>query len=161
MIINVIAAMTAHNRVIGLRGGIPWRIPEDMARFKELTTNNTVIMGRKTWESLPANFRPLPKRENIVITRTLGYEAAGALVVPSFEKAVETAVGDEVFVIGGATIYEQALPIADRLHLTLVHGEYQGDTFFPPFSDFRRIVSEEIFPAVKSTVAYTFLTLAR
>jgi dihydrofolate reductase len=103
--------------VIGRDGGIPWRLPEDQARFKDLTLGHTVVMGRLTWESLPGKVRPLPGRRNVVITRQAGYTAEGAHVVPSLEDAV---TGDDVWVIGGAQIYALALPVATRCEVTEV-----------------------------------------
>jgi dihydrofolate reductase len=103
--------------VIGRDGGIPWRLPEDQARFKELTMGHTVVMGRLTWESLPAKVRPLPGRRNVVVTRQADYRAAGAVVVPSMEDAL---TDDEVWVIGGAQIYALAQPIATRCEVTEV-----------------------------------------
>jgi len=103
--------------VIGRDGGIPWRLPEDQARFKELTMGHTVVMGRLTWESLPAKVRPLPGRRNVVVTRQAGRAAEGAEVVASLEDAL---TGDDVWVIGGAQIYALALPIATRCEVTEV-----------------------------------------
>jgi dihydrofolate reductase len=103
--------------VIGRDGGIPWRLPEDQARFKELTMGNTVVMGRLTWESLPAKVRPLPGRRNVVVTRQAGYRAEGAQVVPSLDDAL---TDDNTWVIGGAQIYALALPIAVRCEVTEV-----------------------------------------
>ena len=102
--------------VIGRDGGIPWRLPEDQARFKELTMGHTVVMGRLTWESLPAKVRPLPGRRNVVVTRQAGYAAEGAHVVPSLDDALT----DDTWVIGGAQIYALALPIATRCEVTEV-----------------------------------------
>jgi dihydrofolate reductase len=103
--------------VIGRDGGIPWRLPEDQARFKDLTMGHTVVMGRLTWESLPAKVRPLPGRRNVVITRQMGYPAEGAQVVPSLDDAP---TDDDMWVIGGAQIYALALPIATRCEVTEV-----------------------------------------
>ncbi|RAV13274.1 dihydrofolate reductase [Mycolicibacterium sp. GF69] len=103
--------------VIGRDGGIPWRLPEDQARFKELTMGHTVVMGRRTWESLPAKVRPLPGRDNVVLTRQPGYAAAGARVVASLNDAM---TDDAVWVIGGNEIYALALPVATRCEVTEV-----------------------------------------
>jgi len=129
MSVNLIWAEAA-DRVIGMDGALPWHLPEDMRRFKELTMGATVVMGRVTWESLPEKFRPLPGRRNIVITRQPSYEAAGAEVVSSLEAALERADGD-VWVIGGASIYEQAMPFADRVVRTRIHVQVEGDTRAP------------------------------
>lgn len=121
----------AENGVIGRDGGLPWRLSTDMRRFKATTMGKPVLMGRKTWESLPR--RPLPGRRNIVISRDRGYEAAGAEVAPSLEAALALARGaEEVCVIGGGEIYAQALPFADRLDVTHVLSPFDGDTRFPP-----------------------------
>jgi dihydrofolate reductase len=103
--------------VIGRDNGIPWRLPEDQARFKELTMGQTVVMGRLTWESLPATVRPLPGRENVVVTRQAGYVADGAVVVDGLDEAL---TGDECWVIGGEQIYALALPLATRCEVTEV-----------------------------------------
>jgi dihydrofolate reductase len=103
--------------VIGRDGGIPWRLPEDQARFKELTMGHTVVMGRLTWESLPAKVRPLPGRRNVVVTRQADYTADGADVVPTLDEAL---TGDETWVIGGEQIYALALPVATRCEVTEV-----------------------------------------
>lgn len=128
MIVSLIVAY-ATNRTIGKDNHLPWRLPGDLAHFKRTTMGCPVVMGRKTWESLG---RPLPGRRNIVITRQAAYDAAGAEVAASLEQALEmTKDTDEVFVIGGAQIYEQALAVADRIVATEVHAEVEGDAFFP------------------------------
>lgn len=130
MRISLIAAM-AENGVIGRGGQLPWRLKADLTRFKQLTMGHSVIMGRKTWESIG---RPLPGRRMIVVTRQVGYGAEGIEVASSLEAALEAAraAGDEeAFVIGGADIYRQALPLVDRLYMTLVLAEVEGDTKFP------------------------------
>ena len=101
--------------VIGRAGGIPWRVPEDQARYKQLTVGHTVLMGRLTWESLPAKVRPLPDRRNVVLTRHPDYVADGAIVVPTLEQAV---AGDDIWVVGGAEIYALALPLASHCEVT-------------------------------------------
>ncbi len=128
----VIIAAVARNRVIGRDNQLLWNIPEDMAHFKALTAGHTVVMGRKTWESLPPRFRPLPGRRNIVISRQADYEAPGAEVANSLEVALKLAsTAATVFVIGGEQIYSQALAVADRLEITEVDLEPEGDTWFP------------------------------
>ncbi|MHC5112975.1 MAG: dihydrofolate reductase [Planctomycetota bacterium] len=128
MTICIIAAMS-ENRVIGRDGGIPWHLPEDLKRFKRLTTGHAVIMGRRTYESIG---RPLPNRRCIVLTRRDGYDASGAEVVRSFDEALDLAAEEEmVYVAGGSEVYAMALPFADRLELTFVDGEVEGDTYFP------------------------------
>jgi dihydrofolate reductase len=129
-VLTLIAAV-ARNGVIGFANRLPWQLPADLRRFKELTTGHTVIMGRKTWESLPAKFRPLPGRRNIVVTRNDAFIADGATVSTSLPDAIAAANGDEAFVIGGAELYKAALPLADRLQLTEIDAAYEGDTWFP------------------------------
>lgn len=126
MRIALIAAV-AQNGVIGRQGALPWRLPDDMKQFRARTIDRAVIMGRKTWESLPA---PLAKRTNIVITRQAAYEAPGATVVRDLDAALAIA-GDEAWVIGGAEIYAAALPRADTMVLTHVDAGVEGDAFFP------------------------------
>ena len=128
--LTLIAAV-ARNGVIGKDHRLPWHLPADLKHFKELTTGRAVIMGRKTWESLPEKFRPLPDRRNIVVTRNAGYRAEGAVVVTSLPAALATAQSDEPFVIGGAELYAAALPLADRLQLTEIDAAFDGDTRFP------------------------------
>jgi dihydrofolate reductase len=128
----VVIAAVARNRVIGRDNRLLWNIPEDMAHFRKLTTGHTVLMGRKTWESLPPRFRPLPNRRNIVISRQADYAAPGAEVADSLENALKLAsTAVTVFVIGGEQIYAQAMGIADRLEVTEVDLEPEGDAWFP------------------------------
>ncbi|MCX7148930.1 MAG: dihydrofolate reductase [Rhodocyclales bacterium] len=129
-ILTLIAAV-ARNGVIGIDNRLPWRLPADLKHFKALTSGHTVIMGRKTWESLPANFRPLPGRRNIVVTRDAGYRTEGATAVLSLPAAIGAADSGEAFVIGGAELYAAALPLADRLQLTEIDTTFEGDTWFP------------------------------
>ena len=128
--IIIIAAM-AENRVIGKNNALPWSLKADMARFKELTMGWPCIMGRKTWESLPK--RPLPGRLNIVISRSLAAGAApGATVLPSLQEAIQHCTGHQkVFICGGASIYREALVLANKIELTVIHQQYEGDAFFP------------------------------
>lgn len=130
-ILSVIAAM-ARNRVIGRDNQLPWHLPADLQHFKRLTMGKPMIMGRHTWESLPGL---LPGRPHIVVSRDSRYRAAGASVAHSLDEALELAgeLGDEVMLIGGANLYAQALPLADRLYLTLVDAEIDGDAWFPAF----------------------------
>lgn len=151
----------ADNGVIGAKGKIPWHISADMKRFKALTMGKPVIMGRKTWESLPK--RPLPGRQNIVLSRNESYAAPGARVVRDFESALFAAADvDEVFVLGGTAIFVLALPQADRIYLTEVHAAPDGDTYFPPFdrSEWRETGRED-HPAEGDKPAYSFVTLDR
>jgi dihydrofolate reductase len=128
--VYLVAAIAA-NGVIGAGGRLPWRLPEDLRHFKALTLGHPVIMGRKTWESLG---RPLPGRENVVVTRTPGYEARGAHVAGSLDAALALCAGESVaFVIGGSELYAAALPVADGLVLTEIERDYAGDAHFPDF----------------------------
>src|SRR6187549_1889685 len=123
----VLVVAIAQNGVIGNDGAIPWHISEDMKRFKALTMGHTIVMGRKTWDSLPR--KPLPGRINVVVTRQKDWQAEGAVVAPSLGQATSGTSGT-VMVIGGAEIYERALPLASRIELTEVHQNFDGDTRF-------------------------------
>ena len=125
----------SENRVIGVRGGLPWRLPDEMRAFRRITTGSPIIVGRRTYETFPG---PLPKRRNIVVTRQRGYRAPGAVVVGSLSAALDAAAGGaqgECFVVGGSQLYAEALPAADRLYMTVVHAELEGDTRFPEFDE--------------------------
>ena len=125
-------AAVARNGVIGRDGAIPWQIPEDMRHFRELTIGHPVVMGRRTWDSLPDRFRPLPGRRNIVVTRNPDWHADGAVRAGSLGEALELVEdSDRVFVIGGAQLYADALPLADELLITEIDAGVEGDTFFP------------------------------
>lgn len=133
--IILIAAM-AHGRVIGKDNRLLWHLPEDMKHFKSLTQGHPVIMGRKTWESLPEKFRPLPGRKNIVISRNPNFLVAGASVCTSLNLALAACQGaTQIFVIGGAEIYALALPLADRMELTEIDAAFDGDAFFPTWRE--------------------------
>ena len=116
------------NRAIGLAGRLPWHLPADLKRFRAITLGAPIIMGRRTHESIG---RPLPGRKNIVLTHAPDYRAEGCTVVHSVEEALREAAGEEAMVIGGASVYRDFLPRADRIHLTLIHGDFPADTFFP------------------------------
>lgn len=132
-----LVAAVARNGVIGAKGAMPWHLPEDLKHFKKLTLGHPVIMGRRTWDSLP---RALPGRENIVLTRSADRDIEGASVAASLHGALALCVGEPTaFVIGGAEIYRMALPLCDGMVLTEIDRDYEGDTFFPPWDrgDFR------------------------
>ena len=152
--IAIIAAY-AHGRVIGCAGKIPWNIPGEQARFRELTTGNVVIMGRRTYESIGG---PLPGRQNIVISTTLP-ELAGCSVAASLEEGLALADGAEIFIIGGAMLYQQALPMADQLDLTLIDVAPQGDTWFPAVD--RSLFVETERDCYAGTPAYCYVTWRR
>jgi dihydrofolate reductase len=148
--------------VIGRDNDLPWRLPDDLKHFKQLTSGHTVVMGRRTWESIGA--RPLPNRRHIVISRDSGYQATGATVAGSLDAALKLAAGDaEVFIIGGQQIYALALPIADRLYLTEVDADVPGDVRFPALNrGLWRVVDEVAHPAdERHAFAFRFLTLDR
>jgi dihydrofolate reductase len=128
----VIAIVVAHarNRVIGRDGGLPWRLPSDLRRFRELTVGHTVLMGRRTFESLPERFRPLPERRNLVLSRDPAYAPAGAEVFADLDAALVACDGD-CYVIGGEETYRQALPRCERVYATEIEAEPAGDAFFP------------------------------
>ncbi len=129
--ISFVVAMD-ENGVIGVNGRIPWRLPDDMKWFRDVTMGKPVIMGRKTYESIPPRFRPLPGRHNIVVTRQLEYAASGATVVHGIAEALLAAGdADEIIIGGGGELYRLLLPQADRLYLTLVEGQFTGDAVFP------------------------------
>ena len=148
MIISIIAAM-AENRVIGRGNEMPWEIPSELKRFKEITMGHPVIMGRKTFESIG---RPLPGRKNVIITRQQDYSAAESIIVPDLQAALAACEGsDEVFICGGDTVYRDAMTIADRIYLTIIDEEFDGDSFFPEipddFMEVRRMtVTEDVLP---------------
>ncbi|MDR0487377.1 MAG: dihydrofolate reductase [Treponema sp.] len=131
----VIIAAMSENRVIGKNNSMPWSLKEDMAHFRELTKGFPCVMGRKTWDSLPK--KPLPGRLNIVISRNLSAylpndNAQGIKIFPSLSEAIEHCAGyEKIFIIGGETVYRQALALANRIELTLIHRQYEGDAFFP------------------------------
>jgi len=157
-----LVAAVARGGVIGRGGTIPWRLPEDLARFKELTTGHAVVMGRRTWDSLPDRFRPLPGRRNVVVTRSAEWGAAGAERASSVEDALHLLEGAErVFVIGGGEIYAAALTRADELLLTEIDLEVEGDTLFPPYD---RAAFDEVARAERVSAdgtRFAFVTYAR
>ena len=163
--LSLIAAI-ARNRAIGKDGQLLWQLPEDMRHFREITSGKPLIMGRKTWESLPEKFRPLPGRLNIVVSRNPQYHAAGAVLSASLEDALQQAArlvpgAAEVFVIGGAELYRQALPLADRLYLTEIDADFVGDTFFPTLNpaQWQETGRQTVLPASGANGGRTF-TLA-
>lgn len=152
-IVSLVAAM-AENRVIGRGGKLPWRLPDDQKFFRQLTLDHTVIMGRKTFEEIG---RPLANRRNVVISRNPAYRPRGVTVVPSLDEALALAATErEVFVVGGGEIYRLALPRADRLYLTVVHAEVEGDTWFPPFDQNGWVLESESFHPADERHAHAF-----
>ena len=158
--INIIFARAA-NGVIGAGGGMPWHLPEDLAHFKQLTHGCPVIMGRKTWDSLPPKFRPLPGRVNIVITRQGDWQAEGAQRAASLKAALQLAgPAPEVWVIGGAQIYAQAAPLASRAEITEIAQDYAGDAHAPVLDAAWRETARSTHVA-QSGLPYSFVTLER
>ncbi|MEO6487333.1 MAG: dihydrofolate reductase [Thermoanaerobaculia bacterium] len=163
MTLSVVAAL-ADNNVIGRDNRLPWHMPADLKRFKELTLGHHVIMGRKTFDEIK---KPLPGRINVIITRRVDFSPDGVAVARSIDEAIakaEAAGDPEIFVIGGAEIFSQLLHRADRMHLTRVHAEPEGDTFFPEFDDVNEweLVDTEHFEAdAKNPHPYSFLTYER
>lgn len=158
----VIIAAVARNRVIGRDNQLIWNIPEDMAHFKALTAGHTVLMGRKTWESLPPRFRPLPGRRNIVVSRQADYAAPGAELVTSLEAGIAQGKSDEtIFVIGGAEIYQQAMALADRLEITEVELSPEGDSWFPEISEDTWQETQRKTPPSQTGTGFSFVSYGR
>ena len=154
-------AAVARNSVIGARNGLPWHLPEDLKHFRTLTSGHTVIMGRKTWDSIG---KPLPNRQNIVVSRQAGLLIHGAPVAHSLEEALSLAVReDPVFVIGGEALYRSAMPLADLLYLTEIERDFHGDARFPAFerAAWREVAREVGEPASDPGFAYHFATYER
>lgn len=156
----ILIAAIAENGVIGDQNRLPWHLSADLRRFRSLTRGHAVIMGRRNYESIG---RPLPERDNIVITRNPQFVAPGCRVVHSLAAALDAATGTDVFVIGGAEIYRQALPLAERLEITEVHAHVPGDVYFPTFAttDWREVARERHEPDGKNAYAYSFVTYER
>lgn len=130
MIAHVVAI--SQNNCIGKDGTLPWYLPEDLKHFKEVTSGHTVLMGRKTWESLPEKFRPLPNRVNVVVTRNPAYPLPeGVELFTSLEEAMQAHAGDDIMIIGGGQIFEQTMPQTDTLYITHVFQHVDGDAFYP------------------------------
>lgn len=152
----------AANGVIGADNALPWHLPEDMAHFKRLTTGCAVIMGRKTWDSLPPKFRPLPGRINIVVTRQAHWQADGAQVAHSVEQACALCPPEATaWVIGGAELYAQALPLADEAVVTEIDAVFEGDAFAPVFGATWHEVARERHRSSTGGLAFSFVTYRR
>jgi dihydrofolate reductase len=155
--IKIIVAMS-DNRVIGNNNELIWKLSSDLKRFKQLTTGHPVVMGRKTYESIG---KPLPNRRNIIITRNSEYEVEGCEVVSSLEEALLLS-GNDCFIIGGGEIYKQSLELADKIYLTLVHKDFEGDTQFPELSKEWAIIDNKDFEAdQKNEYNYSFIEYDR
>jgi dihydrofolate reductase len=157
--ITLIAAM-ARNRAIGLDGDMPWHLPGELKHFKTTTMGKAIVMGRKTWESIG---RALPGRQNIVVTRNANYRAENCEVVQSLDEALQRATSEEVMIIGGGQLYQQALPMAHRMILTLVDCEPKADTWFPTWSkdDWREVSSRSQPADDRNEYAYKVVELVR
>ena len=155
----------AANGVIGLTNQMPWHLPDDLAHFKRTTLGSPVLMGRKTWESIPAKFRPLPGRANLVVTRQTDWQADGALVVHSLEEGLTVALahcpeGKDLWVMGGAEIYAQAAAIADEAVVTEIEKDFEGDAFAPNLNAAWNETSRESHTAA-SGLKFSFVTYQR
>ena len=161
MKISLIVAM-ATNRVIGLDNKMPWHLSADLKKFKAITMGAPILMGRKTYESIG---RPLPGRNNIIISRNLDYQQAGCLVFNDINTAIETSSkdADEIFIIGGAELYKAILPLANNLYLTLINQDFNGDTFFPEidFNAWTEVSREDISNDISVNFSYSFLKLSK
>lgn len=162
MKVALIAAF-AQNLVVGINNSLPWHLPEDLKYFKRTTSGKAIIMGRKTYESIG---RPLPNRTNIVVSRNATFSAEGVVVVASLEAAIKHAEDvntingvDEVMIIGGAAIYEASLPLADRLYLTHVHANVEGDAYFPSvdFSQWLEVARDDFQKDESNPYDYSFV----
>lgn len=151
--ISIIAAIS-QNLVLGKDNKLLWHIPEDFARFKKITSGHPVIMGRKTFESIG---KPLSNRTNIIITRDENYKTEGCLVVHSLEEAIKLANGKKIFIIGGGQIYKQAISLADKLYLTVIKKDFSGDTYFPDYGRFKKVIYKK--NGKSGDLEYTFLEL--
>jgi len=160
--INLVFARAA-NGVIGKNNALPWHLPEDLAHFRKLTSGAPVIMGRKTWDSLPPRYRPLPNRVNIVVSRQVGWSADGAVHATSLAEAIQKydeLVASDVWVIGGAQIYEAAEPFARRAIVTEIDREFEGDAFAPVFDASWRETARESHVSVNG-LPFSFVTMER
>jgi len=160
MRISAIAAMS-ENRVIGLNNQMPWHLPADLKHFKTITLGYPILMGRKTFDSIG---RPLPDRCNVVITRDVDFVAPGCVTANSIDTALSAvSYSNEIFVIGGAALFQQMLPQISRLYLTVIHHEFQGDTFFPEINpaEWNKLSHEDHVADGENAYAYSFLVLER
>lgn len=158
--LELVVAVAAHH-VIGYRGELPWHLSADLKRFRKITTGHSVLMGRRTWDSLR---RPLPQRQLIVVTRNATFAAPGAQVAPSLEHALDlVGLPDPVYCIGGGELFATALDLATRIHLTLIDAEFPGDAFFPgiDFRGWREVARESHRRSAEVAFEYAFITYDR
>ena len=152
----------ARNGVIGKDNQMPWHLPEDMAHFKRTTLGQPVIMGRVTWQSIPEKFRPLPGRSNVVVSRQSGFSAPGAQVVNSLQAAMDLFTGDDVvWLIGGAQLYAQAMPLAQQLVITDIDADYTGDAFAPSINVAEWKETQRTAHTSAQGLGYSLVTLQR
>ena len=159
MKISLVVAM-ANNRVIGRNNALPWRLSPDLKRFRRITMGHPIIMGRKTYQSIG---RPLDGRKNIVVTRNREFRPESVTVAGSVDEALASANDNEIMIIGGADIYAQTLDRADRIHLTLIHADFDGDAYFPEIDpgEWEEIARDDVEPGVDAEFGYSFITLER
>jgi dihydrofolate reductase len=166
MIISLIVAV-AENGVIGKDNSLPWHLPADMKYFRDTTMGHCVIMGRKNYESIPVKYRPLKGRTNIIITRQNEFSAPGCIVVNSLEDALEKAKNTpsvfgnknaEVFIIGGADVFRQALPLANKIYYTKIHYPFEGNVHFPPLDEkkWKLVSKQDVFPDENNKYPFSF-----
>jgi dihydrofolate reductase len=157
-----IIAAASKNLVIGKDNDLPWNLPTDLKSFKKITEGSFVIMGRKCWESIPEKFRPLPKRDNIVITRDPNYEAVGAAVINDLETIIKVFKNDgehgEVFIIGGAQIYKETFKHADKMYLTQILSEVEGDTYLEGLDFSEWVLTETSEHIIENDIEFRFTT---
>ena len=161
MKISLIVAM-ARNRTIGLNNQMPWHLSADLKRFKQITMAHPIIMGRKTFDAIG---KPLPGRTNIIVSRNPDYKQDGCVIVDSIQAAINHGcrLADEVFVIGGATLYEATLPLANTLYITQINQDFDGDTFFPVFNkaEWNEVEREDVINDASVGFSYSFLRLLK
>lgn len=153
--INLIVAF-AKNQVIGNNGCIPWKIKGEQKRFKELTTGNVVIMGRRSYEEIG---KPLPNRTTIVISSTKNFDSENCITVKNFREAIEIAGDKEIYISGGAKLYQEALPLVEKMYITEIDYDVKGDTYFPPFDKEQFI--KEVNERFEGEIPYTYVTYTR
>lgn len=152
----------SRNNVIGVNGDLPWHLPEDLAHFKRTTLGQAVIMGRVTWESIPDKFRPLPGRTNVVVSRQTDFSAPGAQVVSSLQAAMDLFTAEEVvWLIGGAQLYAQAMPLAKQLVITEIDTNYEGDAFAPSIQATEWKETQRTTHTSAQGLGYSLVTLER
>ncbi|MEK6806486.1 MAG: dihydrofolate reductase [Pseudomonadota bacterium] len=160
--VEIVVAMDENN-LIGRDGQLPWRLSDDLKRFKTLTLGKTVLMGRKTWDSLNPKMRPLPQRDNWVLTRDRAFAAPGGRVFHALDEVFAASPPDPLMVVGGADLYRQVMPQASRIHLTRVHARVAGDTHFPALdsAQWRETAREDHTADERHEYAFSFITLDR